>query len=377
MCFRLKTIAQALLGLGFCMSALQGQNLPQGLYLQGAVMGGTNLRHTPRISIPVQTYRAWSGELALEYESSGRRAWEVECAYPRFGLALSLFEFGNPQQLGRAWGLSPYWTVDFWRSPRFRVYGTFALGVGYATRPYHIVDNPENNLLGSSWNNQTILRLGAAIDLSPHWELRPFANFNHFSNGASQFPNMGINTVSLGLGLCHRPNPVLERQKPDSLAPLNRRVQYGVYGHWGLRESSTTNGPKFSVWVLNAEAGLWLNRQHRLKLGLEYEWNGSAAAVLDALMLDETEAAWARAQARRWMLHIGDEMRLGRVSFSAHLGTYLSRNALQPWFLYTRISLRYYLRPPSQRFSPYLMASLKAHQITAEYFSFGLGFAFW
>lgn len=366
------------IGLGFLLFfvplLLHAQSWPEGLWLRGSALLGRHIKHREIIQLPLGSYRPWAAELAFEYQSWGARAWEEEAKYPRLGLALSHYELGNPN-LGRAWGAVPYVALDFLRRERFRCGASIGFGIGYVTETFSLNSNPDNLLIGRHWNNQTIFRFQAEFALSEQFWLASLLTFNHYSNGSSQFPNLGLNTISFGLGLAYSPKKQPPNRKLDSLPPYHKGLLYGLYAQWGPRASSTTGGPKFSTWLLGAELGYSLNRRHSLKLGFEYEYLGSSAAFENSFLLEEEEAR-ARGAAQRLLYYIGDEWRIGRLSFSGHLGSYLLGLGQAPFFLHSRIALRYYLRPQRKRISPYLTASLKAHQITAEYFGFGLGFVF-
>lgn len=362
----------------FCLCwplTLAAQSL-EGWQFGGFVGLGTNIKHSTRIVLPINTYRAWSLEGFAELQTTGRRNWHQTLNYPQVGVSFRFMDFGNAQYLGRGFGLTPYVLANFWRKERWQLFGKLGLGFGYVTRYFHPVNNPDNTAIGSHLNNNTVMALGLAYALAPQWELRLMGSFTHYSNAAAQFPNLGINTILVQLGLGYKPQP---------LARANYRVweELPKFSRWsaqaflglGMRESSTYGGPKYPVALFSAEANYAPAPAHRLGLGMEYEWNGATQAFLRNIgSLSERESY---RESTRLSVKVGEELLLGRVTLNLHIGFYISNHALQPWFSYTRLSGKYHLFPTLRKGpNPYVGLSMKAHMITAEYFSFLLGCRF-
>ncbi len=365
---------------GSLYGSLYGQkSFPEGIGLETSLHYGRILRHTPKITLPI-TRNTWGLELSWEKAPKGEKAWEAFAKYPRFGLMATFFDFGSPQ-VGIGLGVAPHISKDFIRTRNdfFSLYGRFGMGLGYVSRPYHPVSNPHNNIVSSHLNAFVVFRLGMRFRLSPHLDLRPSFSFSHYSNGASQLPNYGINVTSAHLGLCWTPQPVQPEARipaPDSL-PRDRKL----YGHFetslGFRESTTYGGAKFPVWQAMGGGAYFISRICRLRVGLDYEYNGAVAAFLANVNPNIRPRAW---ESSRLAAYTGFELVWGRVSMGGNFSFYLTENALLPWFMYVRILTRYYFcTNPSEnpkRLNPYLFFNLKAHKIVAEYFSFGLGMSF-
>ncbi|MGH1336317.1 MAG: acyloxyacyl hydrolase [Aureispira sp.] len=348
----------------------------KGWYVEGSLHFGRAFKHRSTITIDFPDW-SYGAEINLERQTYGSKSWNERCGFPRWGIALAYHYTGNAQQMGHGIAILPNVTIDFVRKEHWRIFGRLGVGLGIITKPYDRRSNPLNNMVGSYLNNNTSLRLGMAIDLHPQWELRPSATFTHYSNAASTLPNLGINIPSFQLGLCYRPNPVTKEdyiyaaEKPTR----NKRIQFSALVTGGLREIATSNGPKYPVWQTSVDAGLFLSPNNRLKMGMEYDYlaafyafnkhNGSSS---------KEDLHW---QASRLTLFLADEIFIGRLSINAQVGVYLTQNKNQLSPISFRLAARYYLLDPYQNTpAPFLIATMKAHRIIAEYFSVGAGIAF-
>lgn len=357
---------------------LHAQSIPKGYYLESSIHFGKAFKHRSTIKIDFPAF-SYGTELNFEVQTFGKKHWHQKSGFPRWGLAVSYLHSGNDAQMGSLIALLPNITVDFLKTKKLRIFGRLGVGLGLVTRPYNRLNNPLNNMVGSYLNNSTSLRLGLAWRVSKHLELRPSASFTHFSNAASTLPNLGINIPTFHMGICYMYQPVEEsdylKLDKTELPKRNKRIQFSHLVSLGFRELQTSNGPKYLVWHTAFDAGLYLNRSNRLKLGIEYDYIGSKQAFASHSSGTHTsDRYW---EASRITVFIADEIMLGRFSILAQVGFYLTQNPGQPWFMSVRLSGRYYLRDPYlHQTAPFLTITMKSHKIVAEYFSMGMGMTF-
>lgn len=364
---------------GIGPSALAQGFLAKGWGIESSLHVGRAFKHRSTITID---FPDWSigGELSLERQTYGTKGWHERCGFPRWGVALSYLYSGNAREMGHGIAILPHLTIDFIKRPTWRIFGRLGVGLGIITHPFDRQTNPLNNMVGSYLNNNTALRLGAALRLHPHWELRPSFAFTHFSNAASTLPNLGINIVSFQLGVFYTPTPVeaedYRRTNSEERPKRSKRVQFSAVFSTGLRELETSNGPKYPVWHASVDAGVFLALNNRLKGGLEYDY---VSAYVHFMRhnggYEGQDLDWL---ASHLSLFIADEIFIGRFSINAQVGIYLTQNYGQIWFLNARLSARYYLLDPyvNHRPTPFLTVTMKSHRIIAEYFSVGAGVAF-
>ena len=333
----------------------------------GALFGsGFNVRHSQRLNLPIQTYRPWGFDAFLE-----RRAWQSQHRQASWGFDLRYHYFGQNEYLGWALGFTPYASFRFGMRPKTYFYVKLGLGFGWLNRPFHPNDNPQNVAIGSRLNNNTSLALGYDWQFLPQWALRSQLSFGHFSNAASQQPNLGLNTVLLQLGL-HRhigQNPSSENQTYPPLANPRPKHQWALSGGLGFRERATHYGPKYLIYYLSPEWRYAHHRAYALSLGAEWEYNASARAFLNNIG-NYTEAR-ALSQAQQVSLKIGESLYLGSWRLDLQTGFYLAYRELQPWFSYFRINALYQVDLPKNHQLVFGL-TVKTHLITAEYAAFVL-----
>lgn len=358
-----------------CWMQTQAQDR-KGWYIEGSTHIGSAFKHRSTITIDFPDW-SYGVEINLERKTYGTKFWHERCGFPRWGVALSYHYTGNAQQMGHGIAILPNVTIDFFRKKHWRFFGRLGVGLGIITKPYNRIHNPLNNMVGSYLNNSTSLRVGMAINLHPQWELRPSATFTHYSNAASTLPNLGINIPSFQLGLCYRPNPIMKEDYTYAEEKITRskRVQFSALITTGLREIFSSNGPKYPVWQTSFDVGLFLSPNNRLKVGLEYDYIAAFYAFNKHKgVYSSKDLHW---QASRLTLFLADEIFIGRFSINAQVGVYLTQNMNQLWPISIRVAARYYLVNPYKNTpAPFLTVTMKAHKMTAEYFSVGAGIAF-
>ena len=249
-------------------------------------------------------------------------------------------------------------------------------GISFLDRHYDILENPTNNAIGSGFNNMTQFRLNAGARLHPNWWLRAGGSFTHYSNGASEMPNLGINIPALFLGLKYVPGPLEEQDfiRAENRAKPAHRWGMQVHFDMGFKETTVPGGPKAPIYV-GSVAGMYrLSKVNHLQFGVDYEYHKSIYlfSLHSFTFFDKQEA---RQGATRWGVFLADEFLFGNISVYLQAGYYISNaSILKPWEIYNKLAIRYYLPPvgkPATRF--YGSIYLKSHKIVAEYIAIGIG----
>lgn len=360
-----------------CFYTTNAQNFPKNISFEGSFHFGKALKHRDYITVDLSNY-VFGAELNAEFKTYGKKYWHQRCGYPRWGVALSYLDYGNNKEVGHNIAIMPNITADFFHKGNWRIFGRLGVGFAIITKPYHIINNPLNNMIGSYLNNITAFRVGFAWRVHKNIEIRPSASFTHSSNAASQFPNLGINVPSLQIGICYTPNPIektdIIKVPKDSLPKHNWQPQFSVVGGLGYREQSTQRGPKYLVYHFMADAGIYITRNQKIKAGFEVEYIQSIHEFMrhnggygDNLFLKSSRAA----------VYVVHEWMFGRISINTQAGFYLTNNPFQPWFMYIRFMARYhFLDPFKHRFAPFIGISMKAHKAVAQYYAINFGVSF-
>lgn len=364
-----------LIALLLALSAPRLHGQARGFGLETGGDYGRILKHSRKISfgIPRQSY---GFGLNFSWQTYGKKEWHQHHGYPLLGLSLQYFELGDPQVLGQAMAAFPFITLKVVDRPKWLLQFRVGSGLAWVTRPYDRLDNPLNNGIGSRLNNATAFRLVAGVPLSPHWTIFAGGSFSHFSNGAAQMPNLGINVPALSASVSYTPNPVgggsLEKWDASKRPPGRFGAQ--VYFSMAYKESGTPGAAKWPVYMGSAAGVYRISKVQNLLFGVEYEYHKSIFLFSLHTFASHT-ALEARQDATRWMVFLGNEWLFGNTGLLVQAGYYVSRQSyLVPFPFYNRLGLRYYL-PPLGRPATQFFASiyLKSHIITAEYISIGIG----
>lgn len=333
-------------------------------------IGGGLIKHRNFITIDYSK-PSFGLEINYEQKADSSRNWHQACKYPRWGVSYLFMHFGNQNELGWAMGLVPYVNIDFLNREKFRLYGTFGVGLAFVSKPFDRIRNERNNVIGSYINNNTRFELGLDYHLTNQLTLRGAVIFTHYSNAASQLPNLGINVLSGRIGLMYHLSVPKIDVAHQQMMP-DKRIRFSLHSSFGFREISTTNGPKFPMIQLNFQSGLFITSNQLLQAGFEYDYQGAVYEFMrnnGAFNKDELMA-----RASRVSFVLSDEIFIGRFSMQFQAGIYLTNNNYQPWFMHFRLAAKYYFRNIFDKgVKPYLMIAIKAHKIVAEYYSVGFG----
>ena len=351
----------------------------QQISLESSVYYGKVWRHTPKLK--TQSGEGLLGqELAIRVQTLGKRDWQAWQRYPSLGACLAHFELGKGSH-NRAFGLLPWLNVPVLSSNWLRINFRLGTGLAWVSNPYDWWNNPDQNAIGSHWNNMTQFRLGAEAVLSSRVRLIAGGSFTHFSNGGVSLPNYGVNVISGWLGACWAfKQASREDYKPALSSRKKGYRKFGglLQGGYASAQIATLDGPKYPIWLGSGSLFYQFNRLHRASIGLDYEQNSAIYTWSLHSALFNNESA-AKKGSTRLSVFIGEEFLFGDLSIQLQAGKYLGKNvnAFVPKKLYSKLSLRWYA--PEQiklPLRPFIGVTLKAHAFTAEYIAWNIGMSF-
>ncbi len=349
----------------------------KGLSIESIFHYGKVVKHRDILGFEV-TEPSFGTEIGFRFQTFGTQSWHYWQNYPLLGGSLLYYYFGNHATLGSAVAAYPSLHFYLFRRTRFDVQCQVGTGIAYLTKPFNAVTNPNNNAIGSTFTNITALRMGARWTFATRWAAQAGGSLTHFSNGASQLPNLGLNITALYIGLQYSPSPL---QKPDYQVPTESSTpphRFGLMLHADLAfvEDKIPGGPKYPIYIASLGGVYHLSKVNRLILGAEYEWNSSIYAFNQHISPAGNEAA-SRRLAVRTMVFLADEWLFGNWSILLQAGTYFGANRRDNFFIYNKLNVRYYLPAfgtPKTRF--FMGVYLKSHRAIAEYIALGGGATF-
>ncbi len=155
------------------------------------------------------------------------------------GLGLGWFTFGEPEHLGSPLALYLFQGARIARlAPQLTLNYEWNFGLSFGWKPYHPDLNPYNKVIGSKTNAYLNTNFYLSWMLSPQFDFTAGIDLSHFSNGNTQFPNAGLNTLGAKVGLIYNFNRN-ERACRQPLylpyiPPFPRHISYDLvlFGSW-------------------------------------------------------------------------------------------------------------------------------------------------
>lgn len=187
-------------------------------------------------------------------------------------------EMGNPVSIyvfqgSRIAQLAPRLSLDY----------EWNFGASFGWEKYHETANPYNTIVGSKVN--AYINLGCLLNwqLGRGWNLTAGADFTHFSNGNTNYPNSGVNTIGGRVGLTHtfatdQPAPVA-KEKID----IERHISYDVVVYVATKRKGVIHPDRaylapgaFGVVGLNFNPMYNFHRYFRAGASLDVQYDESA-----------------------------------------------------------------------------------------------------
>lgn len=163
------------------------------------------------------------------------------------------------------------------------------LGLTFGWKPYDEIDNPNNKLIGSRVTAYIGFDLYLRWIASRHVDLNFGLNVTHYSNGNTQFPNLGLNTAALRIGAAYYINRHSPRllYRHEAMPAVSHDITYDLilYGAWHQRGYYTSDGEAYILPGTYAVAGFNFNPMYRfnhwLKAGLSLDGTYDRGANVD------------------------------------------------------------------------------------------------
>lgn len=334
--------------------------------LEFSVFRGSIIKHAPDIGHLI-TDHPDGFVLGYTFGNSGDKEWHH--AYPRadYGFSL-LYQDFKTNIAGTNLALSAHMNFYFLnRRLQFR----FAQGIARNSNPYDRETNFRNNAFGQQWMSANTFMLRYLQPL-PNVPLTLHAGlvFTHFSNGRFQFPNRGLNTYGVQVGIQYQTKK--HEYTVDTARIDKPKLEWNqqVYFRSGLNESTLVGAGKRPFYHISYLWDRQISRKSALQFGLEGFWTESRLAYMRFIRdsyPEDIENLNPR-DYRRFALLVGHEWFISRFSVETQLGYYVYKPFKDEINLYKRLGLKYYITP-----SFFSGIALKTHGGRAEAIEWGLG----
>ena len=308
-------------------------------------------------------------EIDFVKPTTGTKRWHHENNFPEVGLSFNFIDFANPKQLGYNFSLSPYVEIPLNKKTRaIRPILRVCWGVSYMNKKFDIDNNPKNIAIGSHLNTYFQIKNFWHINLSNKFRIEPGFSFAHVSNGRSQTPNLGLNVVSLNLGITYKLNgEVTKSVLLDSSNTWKSKHELLVWDAAGFNEHEPANGPKYFSNTLGVNYYYNVKNTHK--------WGAGFDVCYDKQNEYHLQTSGHPAQNSLDILQLGVKAcyayNVGRVSFPIEMGYYAVSKPKEDGPLFHRIGVRYFCKNGIM-----FNFTMKSHWAVASHFDYGIGYLF-
>lgn len=305
---------------GHAQSAPQQQT--SSFELGGALELGKILKIYPDLP-PIGN--VWTYKLDFDWKTTGRQWWNKAYRYPTLGCQVVVGSLGNPEVLGVFAAVLPNLRFKLFGAGHHQVYTRIGMGFAYFNKPYNQQSNPTNLLVGSALTNITSLQLVYSAGVSRFLSLNAGVGFQHFSNGHTQLPNVGINMPSaqLGFSLLMYQKPVHKLVNVQDSTPNREYTMDAIVGlgwHEFGETTEPTGGIKYPVYSFGLAISKNLGTIHVVQLGVTYSYYTSFRDYIAYQSFFNEQLAL---NASTFSIYAGHEFILGHLGLDLKLGAYL------------------------------------------------------
>lgn len=264
------------------------------------------------------------------------KTWAVYMNYPTSGITISYTNYGNNQEFGSSYSVLPYISIH----PSKKDFNTFhirvGLGASFFTKHYDPVNNSRNRAIGSTvtWTFATSLYYNFYIQ--KHIDLNLGLSFIHHSNGHTQLPNFGLNSVLFSISSKLYLDPIDEslqqvykKPKIEKTKQHFATMRIGIGMHEFGGPDSPTGGVKRAINIVSIGVGTIYKRVLRLSVGLTYRFYHQYYNYINNYQPDEYTSS-PILNASNVLVYFGGELLLGHVGLDAEINL----NLYKPFYKY-------------------------------------------
>ena len=302
---------------------------------------------------PALNYLIQGKSTGLEFSIEKRKKDSI-----RYGLTASILNSGNPEVIGLVYGLNGFTSFPLTKKEngmRLKI----GIGLGYVEKIFDANTNNRNIVIGSHINTKIVFRAEKEFILLENNHFNLGMGVCHFSNGAYQTPNLGINFLLFNLGYSYIKTTPLRKEKTrlNTNYTLNRKWLYAVIFSGGIRENPSPLREKYPIINLCNRINYVQSTKNNLTGGIDFTYNPGilhrSHIPIDVSPLQSG-------------IFIGNERNFDRITFAVDMGVYLFNQNMKSLF-YHRFGLHYQLSNKIK-----FILQLKSHWAAAEAFEFGI-----
>ena len=270
-------------------------------------------------------------DFSIAKQTYGEKEWQQLYRYPIYGFGYYFVDLGKPQELGQANAIFAYYDIPFYRKSKSSLSYRLSGGLAYL--------NKGNVAIGSHINLFFDASLIYKLKIAKHYNLITGVGATHFSNGAVEMPNLGLNLFALKVGLQYRfqehPMDFIKHEIPE----IDKKNSFSVLTAAGIKEKRPDGGKKYNVRVLSADYLRQINHKYNIGGGFDIFYDET---LYDVLNPDSTKLI-LQSDIMRYGVHASFEAVFNKLVLSIQAGTYIFTNYTDDGVIFQRVGLKYFV----------------------------------
>ena len=187
-------------------------------------------------------------ELRLLKATDGSAWWHRPHQYPRFGININYLDFNDPI-LGQSLSMQITGERNIFKRKRLQFNFVAGMGIAWITNPFDRQNNNKNIMLSGNLNSSWIANFSLAWQIKPPWQLMFEFGIIHYSNGAVQLPNQGINLATANVGIGYKPQVIPITNTFAEQKSSHKNILVGCQQHRLCRKISKQWIQISSIWI--------------------------------------------------------------------------------------------------------------------------------
>ena len=317
-----------------CLIFVVGNSAAQYKYSVRAMgYGGKILPLSKNLELTA-TGAVLGGEIAFEFQPTGKRQWEQFWNFPTIGIGLVGLDLGNPKILGQAFAIYPYLLVPMVDSRYFQMNYKIGTGMSFVTKTWKRCDTSSvnsataNSAIGSIANIYLNTGFNFEFPINSQFSITADLGYSHMSNGSVITPNGGLNILYGQIGAKYNfvncpecrfvKNPAYE-------LPYDFIVNIGVSG--GVRQLYHKENKNYFVGAIHAGMTAPLKNWYALGGSFDFFFDGAFNQKYDNGWINSFERYYLPENKienkMRFGISINNEFIIGRLTGIFDWGIYL------------------------------------------------------
>lgn len=258
------------------VEARPGYVIPTNSFLKGDNVTGQKIMNT------------FSTHLRYSFKSQPNTCADLIYGGAYQGIGFALFKFDEPEQLGKPYAFYLFQGARMFQfAPWLSLNYEWNFGLSAGWRPYGYDNYYYNTVIGSKLNAYMNVNFYLNWMLSRQFDLATGVDISHFSNGNTKFPNAGLNTMGVKVGLVYNFNREAKTLRNSSylssIPEFNKHVSYDLvlFGSWrrkGVAFGEEQVASPHAYTVLGFNFAPMYNLGYKLRAGVSLDgvYDGSA-----------------------------------------------------------------------------------------------------